>query len=155
MKRCATIDDANLILDLYEVRREDRMRQARDWFMHEFHVGTVEEFDQLCPRGSVHNDSFRMVVSYWDMAASMIRAGVLEPVLFFKNNRELLFVWERARDVIMALRASYRDPLAWHNLEAVALAYRQWLEEEAPGAYETWKQQIGTLRRETPVLSQS
>ena len=143
----ATIDDANLILDLYEARREERLRQARDWFMHEFHARTAEEFERLCPRGSPQNDSFRMVVSYWDMAASMIRSGVLEPVLFFKSNRELLFVWERAREVMTALRVSYRDPQAWHNLEAVALAYKQWLDREAPGAYEEWKQLIGTVRR--------
>lgn len=146
--RNATIDDANLILDLYVARREERMRQARDWFIHEFHARTAEEFDALCPRGSANNDSFRMVVSYWDMAASFIRSGLLEPTLFFKNNRELLFVWERAREAMMALREAHRDPLVWQNLESVAQAYTAWLNEEWPGAYEAWKQAIQELRRE-------
>lgn len=147
-RRDATKADADLLLDLYVARREDRLRQARDWYIHEFHARTVDDFDRLCPRGSEANDFFRMVVSYWDMAASMVRAGLIEQTLFFKNNRELLFVWERAREVMMALREAYRDPLAWHNLEAVADAYVAWLNEEAPGAYEEWKQAIQAIRRE-------
>jgi hypothetical protein len=71
VKKHATHEDANLLLRLYDIRREERMRKARDWFAKDFHVSTVEGFQKLCPIGSEENASFRMVVSYWDMAARL------------------------------------------------------------------------------------
>jgi hypothetical protein len=150
-KRQATYQDANLILDLYEARREEKMREARDWFIHHFHVSTFDEFQALCPPGSEHHAYFRMVVSYWDMAASMIAGGILEPRLFFKSGRELLFVWERIRPVLSAIRAANRDDRAWHNLEHVAQDYLAWLNEHGPQAYEQWATGIGRMKRKNGV----
>lgn len=93
--RPATHEDANLLLRLYELHREEKLRKAREWFMKNFHAGTMEEFQKLCPLGSEENAVYRMVVSYWDMAASFVTAGVLHEKLFTQNSRELLFVWER------------------------------------------------------------
>ena len=79
----ATYDDVNLILRLYEMRREDRLREARKWFTGSFKVKTFEEFQALCPGGSDPNASYRMVVTYWDLAASLITSGLLQPELFY------------------------------------------------------------------------
>jgi hypothetical protein len=136
--RKPTYQDVNLILDLFVMRRDERLREARDWFLHRFYVSTFEEFQALCPPGSETNASFRMMVSYWDMAASMIVAGVLEPHLFFRSSRELLMVWERLRPVLPAIREANHDPRAWHNLETVAQSFIAWLNEISPAAYEQW-----------------
>src|SRR5581483_3473763 len=56
-----TFDDVNLILRLYEMRREERLRAARAWFIANFKPRTLQEFDALCPPGSDANASFRMV----------------------------------------------------------------------------------------------
>ena len=83
--RLATYEDANLLLRLYELRRDERMRTARTWFARNFRAGTLEEFDKLCPADSEENASFRMVVSYWEMAASFVTRGILHQDLFMQN----------------------------------------------------------------------
>src|ERR1700722_14536582 len=113
----ATYDDANLILRLYELRREETLRKARAWFVSNFDVASAEEMMQKYPFGSEENTSFRMVVSYWDMAASFVVAGVLNQELFFQSNGELLIVWEKARKVIDAFRQVTKNPHSWANLE--------------------------------------
>jgi hypothetical protein len=75
--RRATYEEANLLLRLYELRREERLRKAREWFIKNFHASTMEEFQKLCPLNSEENAFYRMVVSYWDMAASFVAGGVL------------------------------------------------------------------------------
>ena len=77
VERPATYEDANLLLRLYELRREERLRNARDWFMKNFRARTMEEFQKLCPLGSKENAFYRMVVSYWEMAASFVTGGIL------------------------------------------------------------------------------
>ena len=81
-KRAATYDDAQLLLRLYELRREEKMRTARNWFMRNFRAETLEQFQDLCPLGSEENAYYRMVVSYWEMAASFVAMGVLHHELF-------------------------------------------------------------------------
>lgn len=142
MKNCATYDDVNLILRLYELRREERMREARAWFIKEFRVTTIEHLDALCPPGSESNASFRMVVSYWDMVASFITGGVLHAETFFESGRELLVVWERVRDILPAFREQRGDAAALSNLEQVAESFIEWMNGRAPGSYETFSKRI-------------
>jgi hypothetical protein len=134
----ATYDDVNLILRLYDLRREERLRQARAWFFANCHASTPEELFAVAPQGSEENASFRMVVSYWDMVASFIKAGVLNKELFFESGRELMFTWERIKPVASAIRGMFQDPQAWHNLESVAADYAEWLKKRSPGAYEAF-----------------
>ena len=92
----ATYQDAELVLKLYEMRREDRMRTARAWYFANFKVQSLAEMMEKFPPGSEPNASFRMVTSYWDMAASFVVRGVLHEELFFENNTEMLVVWEQS-----------------------------------------------------------
>jgi len=87
-----TYDDVRLILKLYDMRREARMREARKWFGTYFKAKTLEEFNALCPPGSEPNASYRMLTSYWEMVASFVTNGVLHQELFFEGNREFLVV---------------------------------------------------------------
>lgn len=130
-----TAEDANLILRLYELRREPRMRQARAWFMRSFHAATVEDYRRLCPPGSEEDASFRMMVTYWDMAASFVASGALHPELFYENNQELLWVWERLRDILPEARTLGKNPIQFRSLETVAKGHIAWLQENAPEYY--------------------
>ena len=141
-KTCATYEDVDLILRLYETRRENKLREARDWFGKSFKVKTVEEFNVLCPLGSDQNAYYRMVVSYWEMLASFITSGVLHQELFFESGGELLFVWERIRDVLPALRQTNKNPRSLQNLEKVAEAYIEWFHNNSPGSYEAFSQRV-------------
>ncbi len=108
----ATYDDVNLVIKLYELRRDDRMRDARRWFGASFHVKTLDQFNALCPIGSEPNEFYRMVVTYWDMVASFLTSGVVNQELFFQSGGEMIFVWERVRDVLPQMRATLRESAA-------------------------------------------
>jgi len=137
-----TYDDVRLILKLYDMRREARMREARKWFGTYFKAKTLEEFTALCPPGSEPNASYRMLTSYWEMVASFITNGVLHQELFFEGNREFLFVWERVRDVVPELRKAFDNPVELKHLELIAEAYIHWWSRQAPGAYEAFSKRV-------------
>ena len=137
-----TYDDVRLILKLYDMRREARMREARKWFGTYFKAKTLEEFNALCPPGSEPNASYRMLTSYWEMVASFVTNGVLHQELFFEGNREFLFVWERVRDVVPELRKAFSNPIELKHLELIAEAYIQWWNRQAPGAYEAFSKRV-------------
>src|SRR4051794_13328138 len=135
-------DDLNLILKLYGLRREDRLREARRWFATSFKVKTLEEFNGLCPAGSEPNASYRMVTGYWEMVASFVTSGVLHQELLFQSARELLFTWERVRDVLPHIREMSQNPVELKNLEVVARGYIDWWFKQSPGAYDAFSNRV-------------
>jgi hypothetical protein len=138
-----TYDDVNLILRLYEERREDKMRSAREWFAQNFKFHTMEEFNRGCPPGSSMNAYARMVLSYWEMAASFVTSGVLHQELFFQSGGELLFVWVRVRELIPHMREAYKNPNSFQNLETVAKAFIEWMDARSPDAFAAFAARIG------------
>jgi hypothetical protein len=77
-----------------------------------------------------------MVGTYWDMAASFVVRGILHEELFFENSGEMLIVWEKMKTFIADLRRVRNNPLLYRNLEKGAQKYVEWLNRNAPGAYE-------------------
>ena len=138
----ATYDDAKLILQLYEMRREPRLREARKWFTASFKPKSYDDFLAMCPPGSEPNASYRMVVTYWEMVASFLTSGVLHPELFYQSGREMLFVWERVREILPALRDVYKHPRELKNLEEASIAYIAWWRQHAPGAHEAFMTRV-------------
>jgi hypothetical protein len=142
MATAATYDDVNLILRLYEMRREEKLRQARDWFAKSFKVKSMDEFNKLCPPSYDTNAYFRMVVTYWEMVASFITAGVLNEELFFQSGTELLFCWERIRDLVPEARVQSKNENLYTNLEKVANRLIQHLEKNSPGAPQAFSARV-------------
>jgi hypothetical protein len=143
-QRPPTYEDANLLLRLYELRREEKLRVARDWFMQKFHVGSLEELQKLCPAGSNENAYFRMVTSYWEMAATFVTSGVLHEDLFIKNSSELLFVWIRVSDIVAALRDTFKNPDTFGNIETLAIAMTE--DRKRRGSYEAFVSMVRGTR---------
>src|SRR5229473_1418201 len=143
-ERPATYDDANLLLRLYELRREEKLRQARDWFNKNFHANNMEELSKICPQGSQEHAYFRMVSSYWEMAASFVTSGVLQRELFIQNSRELLFVWIRISDVVPAMREAQKNPEIARNIETLANAMIE--QEKQRGSYEAFRNMVRGAR---------
>jgi|SRR5579859_758922 len=139
-ERPATYDDANLLLRLYELRREDKLRQARAWFVKNFHARNMDELFKICPQGSQEDAYFRMLSSYWEMAASFVTSGVLQRELFMQNSREMLFVWVRMSDVVPAMREAYKNPDLARNMEILASAMIE--QEKQRGSYETFRNMV-------------
>jgi len=89
----ATAADAELILKLYDLRREPRMRQARQWVMHEFNPKNLDELLAVQRDfGSDQNQMWRQVIGYWEMAAALVLHGALDRELFLESNGENLFL---------------------------------------------------------------
>ena len=131
----ATYDDVNLILRLYEIRREDKLRAARAWYVTNFKPKTFEEMNKLCGPGTEANPLFRQAVSYWDMVASFVTSGVLNEDLLFQNNRELLLFWLRLKPVIAEVRTALKEPNAWKNLEVVGEMFGQYMGPDVLAAF--------------------
>jgi len=131
-----TYDDAELILKLYDLRREERLRVARAWFVGNFSARSASEVMEKYPPGSDNNAYYRMVSTYWDMAASFVVRGIVHEELFFESSGELLIVWEKMKDLVADLRAVRKNPILYKNLEKAANQYIAWLNRQAPEAYE-------------------
>ncbi len=134
--------DAELLLRLYDLRREAKLRAARDWFMREFQASSNEELEKRFLDRPEESAFFRMVISYWEMAASFITSGVLNRELFFQSGGEMLFVWERIRHLVPQARDKYRNPAMYSNLETVANAFIQWMNKRAPEAYAAFSSRV-------------
>jgi hypothetical protein len=157
MANVATYDDANLILRLYELRREEKLRQAREWFMQSFKATTLDECVALCPPGSEANTFFRMVTSYWDMVASFVVSGVLNQDLFLQSGNELLFTWTRVKDLAPAFRTLFSNPNMMANMETVANAAIARMNRADPNAYKTFQERVvgGTAAAQRSAQAQS
>jgi hypothetical protein len=131
----ATYQDADLLLKLYDTRREERLRAARAWFMKDFSASSFAEAMEKYPPGSDHNAYMRMVGTYWDMAAAFVVRGVLHEELFFETSNEMLMVWEKLKNFIEDLRRVRSNPTLYRNLEKGAKKYIEWLNHQAPGAH--------------------
>ena len=132
----ATYQDAELLLRLYELRRDDRLRTARAWFVGNFSAASMGELMEKYPPGTDHNAYFRMVASYWDMAASFVVRGILHEDLFFESSGEMLIVWEKTKDLMVDMRRVRKNPLLFRNLEKAATRQIEWLNRQAPEAYD-------------------
>jgi hypothetical protein len=139
----ATYDDANLVLRLYELRRDETMRKARVWFQKNARFATLEELFTACPPGSPENAYWRQVTSYYEMVASFLTAGVLQPEIYYQSGREMLLVWVRLRHLVGPLRESYKDPTQYRNLEHAAAQYIEWMNRQGPDVFESFVKRVG------------
>lgn len=106
----ATPADAEIILKLYELRRETVMRQARAWVGTEFWPETADEYWAIATNGAdPHNAYLRQVLSYWEMAAAMVLHGAISPELFVDCNGEGFFLLAKFAPILVAIRE--RNPM--------------------------------------------
>lgn len=98
-------EEAGLILKLYELRREETMRKARDWFFRDFNPQSIAEFDSAM--FSANSGLLRMVVTYWDMAAALVNDGAIRLELFNNANGEQFSVFSKIEPLLGEVRAKY------------------------------------------------
>jgi|SRR5579872_5088295 len=147
--RAATTHDADLLIKLYDLRRDPVMRQARHFMAVEFWPKSYDEFKAIFASfGTEHNAWARQVLSYWDMAAAMVLEGALHEDLFFKTNGELYFLYAKFRPFLEQLRKefnpeflSYVEELANHSSAARARVDR--LTESIALRFQAQKEKAG------------
>jgi len=111
-----TYEDAQLILKLYELRREEKLRAARDWFTSKFFPQSP---DDITATTGTENAYYRMVTTYWEMAASFVARGVLDAELFFDSGGEMILVWAKLAEFVPALRKNLGSENLLKNVEHV------------------------------------
>jgi hypothetical protein len=107
-------EEAGLILELYKLRREDTMRQARDWYFREFNPESLADFNNAM--FSAHSGHLRMVITYWDMAAALVNNGAISVELFDDCNGEHLGTFSKIEPLLSEIRNAYNPKFAV-NLE--------------------------------------
>jgi hypothetical protein len=127
-----TYEDAALVLRLYELRREEKLRAAREWFRAKFFPQSFEEIKAVALGAGIENTHYRMVTGYWDMAASFVASGILHPELFFDSGGEALFVWAKIGEFVPEMRREYQSPRLLANLEK-AIGMVPWAAERIQG----------------------
>ena len=96
--------DAALILKLYELRREDGLRRARKWYFTEFDPQGADDVARIFGSGHDGSANYRMITSYWDMAASLVNNGGIDEKMFLDANGEHLGVFSRIEPFIEEIR---------------------------------------------------
>jgi hypothetical protein len=117
-----TATDAQLIMQLYDLRREPEMRKARSWWLGEFWPQNVDDFLKVAwAMGTPENNWLRQVGGYWSMAAAFVLQGALSEELFIQPSvsGEMVFVFAKVQPFLKELREKMGDPQMFGNIEKV------------------------------------
>lgn len=112
-------ESAQLNLHLFELRREPVLREARAWFTRDFNPATFEEL-QAGLRD--HSPWFRMVLGYWDMAASLVTTGAIDGDAFRAAHGEIFAAFSKIQPFLEDLRVASQEPGFCRHLETVVMA---------------------------------
>lgn len=128
-----THEQAQLHLQVFEQRREPRLRQAREWFFKNYFATTFADAMKIAAPGTEGGTNFSMVAGYWEQACALLNYGLLHDDLFFQTTGEFFGVWERLKPTINEGRTQWSNPEFLINVEKAAERYEAWSEKHAPG----------------------
>lgn len=141
-----THEQAQLHLQIYDLRREARLRQARDWFFKNYHVQTLEDAMRLAAPGTENGAFVGMVLSYWEQACALLNAGLLNEDLFFSTSGEFFGVWELAKVLVPQAREQWKYKLYLAEMEKAAKRYEAWVEKRSPGHVNAMREFMKTMQ---------
>ena len=128
-----THEQAQLHLQVYDLRREARLRQARDWFQQHYIVETIDDAMRIAAPGTETGAFAGMVIGYWEQACALLNYGLLHEELFFETSGEFFGVWESLKPVVPQFRERFADKNLLANLEQAVQRYEAWSERRSPG----------------------
>ena len=140
-----THEQAQLHLQIYEMRREARLRQARDWFFKNYFADNMEDAQRIAGFGTEGGTFTMMVVSYWEQACALLNYGLLHEDLFFETSGEFFGVWERVKATVPGFRKMFVMNQYLANMEKAAQRFETWIESRSPGhlaAMREWMKQM-------------
>jgi hypothetical protein len=148
-----THEQAQLHLQVYDLRREARLRQARDWFQKSYYAETMEEAMKVAPMGTEHGNFLGMVIGYWEQACTLLNYGLLHEDLFFETSGEFFGVWEQLKPVVPQFRQAFKDPNMLGNLEKAAKRFEEWSDQRSPGHVAAMREYMQQERAKTKSAS--
>src|SRR2546423_13275023 len=128
-----THEQAQLHLQVYEMRREARLRQARDWFFQNYFPDSMQDAMRIAATGTEGGTFTMMVFSYWDQACALLNYGLLHEDLFFETSGEFFGVWDRVKPIIQQGREQFVKKQFLAHLEKTGNRYENWIEAPHPG----------------------
>ena len=144
-----THEQAQLHLQVYDLRREDRLRQARDWFFKNYIADTFEDAMRIAAPGTEGGAFAGMVIGYWEQAAALLNYGLLHEDLFFETSGEFFGVWERLKPLVPQFRDRFVDRQFLGQMERAAQRYEAWFEHRSPGHVAAMRQFMQQMRAQT------
>jgi hypothetical protein len=141
-----THEQAQLHLQVYDLRREARLRQARDWFFKNYIVDSFDDVMRIAAPGTEGGAFAGMVMGYWEQACALLNYGLLHEDLFFETSGEFFGVWELLKPVVPEARERFVDKNLLANLEKTAKRYEAWQERRAPGHVAAMRQFMQQMR---------
>ena len=144
-----TYEQAQLHLQVYDQRREPRLRQARDWFNQNYFPENLEEAMKIAAPGTEGGTFFGMVTSYWEQACALLNYGLLHEDLFFETSGEFFFVWARIKPVVAEGREKFVNKQFLAHVEQAAQRYEAWIEKRSPGHIAAMQQFMKMMRSQS------
>src|SRR5438128_6878962 len=141
-----THEQAQLHLQVYEQRREARLRQARDWFFKNYFVENFDDSMRIAAPGTENGTHAMMVLSYWEQACALLNYGLLHEDLFFETSGEFFGVWEALKPVVPTFRERFVNKQILAHLEQAAKRYEAWSEHRNPGHIAAMRQFMQQMR---------
>src|ERR1700721_3806613 len=144
-----TYEQGKLQLEIYDLRREAKLRQAREWFFKNYFVENMEDFKKVAPMGTEQGAFAMMVLTYWDQACAYLNYGLLHQDLFFETSGEFFGVWERVKPVVPQFRKMFANPQFLAHLEKAAERFEVWSESRTPGHLAAMRQMMGQMKKQS------
>jgi hypothetical protein len=150
-----TQEQAQLHLQVYDLRREPRLREARDWFFKNYNVKSFDDAMRIAAPGTEAGAFAGMVMGYWEQACALLNYGLLHEDLFFETSGEFFGVWELLKPIVPQARERFADKQLLAHLEKAAQRYEAWKEGRTPGHVATMRQFMQQMRSQAAAAAKA
>src|ERR1700730_415269 len=150
-----THEQAQLHLQVYEMRREARLRQARDWYFKNYIVESFDDYMRSAAPVTEAGALAMMVLSYWEQACALLNYGLLHEGLFFETSGEFFGVWEMVKPTIAQGRERFANKQFLAHLEKAAERYETWIESRSPGHVAAMRQFMKQMRAQQATAAKA
>jgi hypothetical protein len=150
-----THEQAQLHLQVYEMRREAKLRQARDWYFKNYFVESFDDSMRIATPGTENGALAMMVLSYWEQACALLNYGLLHEDLFFETSGEFFGVWELVKPTIAQGREKFANKQFLAHMEKAAQRYEAWIERRSPGHLAAMRQFMKQMRSQTATAAKA
>ena len=144
-----THEQAKLHLQVFEERREPRLRQAREWFFKNYHVTSVDDAMRIAAPGTENGALAMMVISYWEQTCALLNYGLLHEDLFFETTGEFFGVWEFVKATVPQSRQLFKSSTYLSHLEKAAQRFEAWSEKRSPGHVAAMREFMSKMRTQS------
>ena len=155
METKPTHEQAQLHLKTYDLRREARLRQGRDWFFKSYFAENLEDGMRIAGPGTETGALFMMVLSYWEQTCALLNYGLLHEDVFFETSGEFFGVWERVKPIVPQARERFANKQFLAHLEKAAQRYETWIESRSPGHIAAMRQFMKQMEKQLAAAAKA